>query len=71
MATMIWIGALVSLLGLGGVVYSIVTVTRAKRANLSDEALRAKVGAMMPINLGSFFAAMLGLMMVLVGVLLG
>ncbi|WP_090159190.1 hypothetical protein [Loktanella sp. DSM 29012] len=71
MQTLIWIGAVVSVLGLCGVVYSIIIVARAKRADLTDAELRARIGAMMPINLGAFFSAMLGLMMVVVGILLG
>ena len=70
MIYLIWIGALLSLVGLAGVLYSIVGVTRARRAGLSDADLRARISKMMPVNLGAFFAAMLGLMMVLVGVLL-
>ena len=71
MTILVWAGAILSLIGLCGVVYSIVQVSRAKKANLPDAELRSRVGAMMPVNLGSFFAAMLGLMMVLVGTLLG
>jgi hypothetical protein len=37
---------------------------------LDDEALRAQIAKQMPINLAAFFSAMLGLMMVVVGVLL-
>ena len=71
MGLLIWAGAILSLIGLCGVVYSIVGVSRAKKAKLPDAELRARIGAMMPVNLASFFAAMLGLMMVLVGTLLG
>ena len=71
MPTLIVIGSLVSLIGLGGVIFSIVQVSRAKRANLDDAELRVRIGKMMPVNLGAFFAAMLGLMMIVVGLLLG
>lgn len=70
MTYLIWAGAFLSIAGLAGVLYSIVGVSRARRAGLSDADLRARIAAMMPVNLAAFFAAMLGLMMVLVGVLL-
>ena len=70
MIFLIWAGAIVSVLGLCGVLYSVTAVIRAKRAGLDDEALRAQIAKQMPINLAAFFSAMLGLMMVVVGVLL-
>lgn len=68
MAVLIWIGAAVSIIGLSGIVYSIVTVARAKRANLSDEELRARVSKVLPINMGALLFSVLGLMMVIVGI---
>ncbi len=70
MIYLIWIGAALSVAGLCGVVWSIVAVSRARRSGLADAELRLQIGRMMPVNLASFFAAMLGLMMVMVGVLL-
>ncbi|SEM51759.1 hypothetical protein SAMN04488003_101393 [Loktanella fryxellensis] len=70
MTVLIWVGAAISVLGLAGVVWSIVGVARARRQGLDDAALRARIGRMMPVNLASFMSAMLGLMMVLVGVIL-
>ena len=71
MTFLIWIGAIISVLGLEGVVYSVTAVIRARRAGLDDAALRVRIAQMMPVNLAAFLAAMLGLLMVLVGVLLG
>ena len=68
MAILIWIGAAISILGLTGILYSIVAVTRAKRAKLSDEELRARVAKVIPINMGALFLSVLGLMMVIVGI---
>lgn len=70
MTVLIWVGAAISVLGLAGVVWSIVAVARARRQGLDDAALRAQVSRMMPVNLAAFMSAMLGLMMVLVGVIL-
>ncbi len=68
MEFVVWGGTALSLLGLAGIVYSIVAVSRAKKAGLSDEDLRARVGMILPINLGALFISMIGLMAVIVGV---
>jgi hypothetical protein len=71
MEIVVWVGAVLSVIGLSGIVYSIVAVTKAKRANLSDEELRARVSTIMPINLGALLVSMIGLMAVVVGVFFG
>jgi hypothetical protein len=71
MEWLVWIGAAISMTGLVGIVYSIVAVTSAKRAGLDDDALRARLTKILPINIGSLLFSILGLMMVVVGVLLG
>ncbi|WP_435310861.1 hypothetical protein [Primorskyibacter sedentarius] len=71
MDTLIWIGAAISLLGLIGLVWSIIKVARAKRASLTDEELRKAVQAVMPLNLGALFLSVIGLMIVIVGIFLG
>ena len=68
---LIWAGALISIVGLTGLVLSIVQVNRARRANLSDEELRAAVQKALPLNLGALFLSVIGLMLVIVGVFLG
>ncbi len=68
MEFVVWGGTALSLLGLAGIVYSIVAVSRAKKAGLSDEELRARVGMILPINLGALFISMIGLMAVIIGV---
>ena len=71
MEYVVWIGAVLSLIGLTGIAYSIVIVVKAKRANLSDEELRAKISKMLPINLGALLLSTIGLMAVVIGVVLG
>jgi len=71
MEILIWTGALVSMLGLAGLIRCIVLIARAKRQNLPDEALRARLKQVVPLNLGALFLSALGLMMVVIGVLLG
>lgn len=68
---MIWAGAVLSLLGLAGIVWCILRVNRARKAGLDDEALRAAVAAVLPVNLAALFLSMFGLMLVVVGVILG
>ncbi|MBM1631737.1 hypothetical protein JQV27_02730 [Sulfitobacter mediterraneus] len=67
----IWSGAALSLLGLVGLVWCILKVTRAKRAQLDDEAMRAVLQSALPLNLGALFLSVIGLMMVVVGIFMG
>ncbi|MFT4917225.1 MAG: hypothetical protein ACI9ND_001359 [Yoonia sp.] len=71
MEWLVWIGASLSTIGLVGIIYSIVAVTSAKRAGLDDDALRARLTKILPVNIGSLLVSILGLMMVVVGVILG
>jgi hypothetical protein len=71
MDIVIGIGAALAVIGLVGIIYSIVMVTRAKRAKLSDADLRARIGAILPINLGALLVSVIGLMTVVIGVMLG
>ena len=71
MEWLVWIGAALSTIGLVGIIYSIVAVTAAKRAGLDDDALRARLTKILPVNIGSLLVSILGLMMVVVGVILG
>lgn len=71
MDILIWSGAAVSLVGLIGLVLSIVKVNKARKAGLNDEELRAAVQRVLPLNLGSLFLSVIGLMMVILGIFLG
>ena len=71
MEIIVWVGAALSVVGLCGIVYSIVAVARAKRENLPDEELRARISKILPINLAALFISMIGLMAVIIGVMLG
>lgn len=66
----IWGGASLSLIGLVGLVWCIIFVARAKRGNLTEDELREKLRKALPINLGSLFLSMIGLMLVIVGIFL-
>jgi hypothetical protein len=71
MEWMIWAGAAVTLLGIGGLLACILSVARARRASLSDEALKARLQKVIALNLGALFLSAIGLMMVVVGIFLG
>lgn len=68
MQWVIWAGALLSGIGLLGLVLSIVKVAKARKANLSDEDLRNAVQKVVPLNLGSLFLSVIGLMVVMLGI---
>lgn len=70
MQALVWIGAIMSVIGLAGLLYSIFLVNKAKKASQSDEELRDAIKAAMPINLGALFLSTLGLMCVIVGLFL-
>ena len=71
MEILVWVGAGISVLGLIGLVWCIAKVASAKRAGLSDEALRDAVKRVVPINMGALMLSVLGLMMVIVAISLG
>ena len=68
MENLVWVGAAVSLLGLVGLVVSIMRVSKARKSGLSDEELRAAVQKVLPLNLGSLGLSVIGLMIVIVGI---
>lgn len=67
---LIWLGAAVSCVGLAGLLWCIVTVARAKRAGLDDDALRQRVRRVLPVNLAALLTSALGLIVVVVGIML-
>ncbi|MGA1233574.1 MAG: hypothetical protein EBR73_06565 [Rhodobacteraceae bacterium] len=71
MEILVWVGAGISVVGLIGLVWCIAKVASAKRAGLSDEALRDAVKRVVPINMGALMLSVLGLMMVIVAISLG
>ncbi len=70
MEYLIWAGAVVSLLGVAGILASVLTISRARRAGLDDAGLRVKLRRAVSLNLGALFVSVIGLMMVVVGVTL-
>lgn len=71
MTVLIWIGTAAALAGVAGLVACILTVMRARRAALPDEAMRATLRRVVTLNLASLGLSALGLMCVVAGIMLG
>jgi len=70
MEILIWIGTILSLLGLLGLLWCIKTVLRAKKAAISDEELRMSLQKVVPFNMAALFLSAIGLMLVILGIML-
>ena len=68
---MIWSGAALSMIGLAILVWCIVRVAKARRANLSESEMRATLQSVLPVNMGALFLSAIGLMLVVLGIILG
>jgi hypothetical protein len=70
MEILIWIGSILSVLGLVGLLWCIKTVLRAKKAAVSDEELRVSLQKVVPFNMAALFLSAIGLMLVILGIML-
>lgn len=70
MGNLIWIGALVTVLGLAGLVWCILKVQKARKDELDDAAMTARLQKVVAINMGALFLSAIGLMMVVLGIIL-
>tara|TARA_Y100001954_G_scaffold157850_1_gene167589 strand:+ start:256 stop:468 length:213 start_codon:yes stop_codon:yes gene_type:complete len=70
MEILIWIGSILSLLGLVGLLWCIKTVLRAKKAAVSDKELRVSLQKVVPFNMAALFLSAIGLMLVILGIML-
>lgn len=68
--TLVPIGTLLTCLGLVGLAWCIYSAAKAKRADLSEEDMQARLQRLLAINAGSVALAGLGLMAVVVGLVL-
>ena len=71
MDMLIWAGALVSLIGVAGLIYCVFQATRARRDTTDDAALKARLQALVAMNMAALAISAIGLMMVVIGILLG
>ena len=70
MELVVWIGAAIAAAGLAGLVWCIFAVARARRSQLSDEQMRARLRQAVTVNMAAFLTSVLGLILVVVGVIL-
>ena len=70
MEILIWIGSILSLLGLAGLLWCIKTVLRAKKTAGSDDELQMSLQKVVPFNMAALFLSAIGLMLVILGIML-
>ena len=70
MELLIWIGSILSILGLVGLFWCIKTVLTAKKNATSDEQLRDSIQKIVPLNMAALFLSAIGLMIVVLGIIL-
>ena len=70
MTLLIWAGAVLSLGGVGGLIWCIVLALKARRAGLTDDAMRARLQHIVTLNMIALGVSALGLMLVVAGILL-
>lgn len=71
MATLVYVGTALALIGMLTLGYCIWAAVAAKRAGLDDAALRARLQRIVTINMGALLVSVLGLMSVVAGIFLG
>lgn len=64
------IGITLTVLGLAGIVWTIVAVARARRSGLDDEALRGRMQRILPVNIAALMMSLMGLGAVVVATIL-
>jgi hypothetical protein len=70
MEMIVWIGAALTLVGIGMLVWCIVSVAKAKRAGLAETELKTRLQKIVALNLGALAISAIGLMTVIVGIVL-
>jgi hypothetical protein len=68
---LIWTGAVISLVGVAGLLWCIVLAMQTRRGGLAEDVLRAKLQKVVFLNVGALGISALGLMLVVMGILLG
>ncbi len=68
---LIWGGTALTVAGLAGLVWCILTAARAKTRGLDDTAMRAVMRRVVMVNMAALAASVFGLMFVVLGIMLG
>lgn len=67
---LIWAGAALTIAGLTALIWCIVTVIRARRKGLADDAMRKKLRGVLAVNMAALMVSIFGLMAVILGIIL-
>jgi hypothetical protein len=70
MEVIVWIGAALTLAGVGMLLWCIVSVAKARRAGLAEDALKARLQRIVALNLAALGVSGLGLATVILGIVL-
>lgn len=71
MDILVWVGALISLVGVAGLGWCVVMALRARNSGLPDDEMRTALQKVVVFNMGALGISALGLMMVVMGLFLG
>jgi hypothetical protein len=71
MQALVWIGAALSLAGVGGLIWCILLALRARRSGMEDDAMRAALQRVVVLNMAALGISAIGLMCVVAGIILG
>jgi len=71
MQALIWAGAALTLIGVGGLGYCVLLAMRARRSGQEDAAMRATLQRVVVLNMAALGVSALGLMLVVLGIFLG
>ena len=69
--SLVWIGALLAVLGMGLLGYCVAVAVRARRAGLTGTAMEARLRKLVAVNLAALGLSAIGLGLVAVGLMLG
>ena len=70
MQILVWIGAILTLLGVVGLIWCVLIAVRAKREGLGDAAMKARLQKVVALNMGALALSAIGLMCVVLGLIL-
>ena len=70
MTGIVWFGAALALAGIATILWCIHTIRQAQKSALSDIEMRLKLEKAVPLNSVAIFVAIIGLMIVVIGLLL-
>ncbi|MEM9844287.1 MAG: hypothetical protein AAF965_05765 [Pseudomonadota bacterium] len=70
MTILIWLGASVTLGGLALLVWCIIKLFQLRRAGHDEDAMKASMQRLVPLNTGALLLSVLGLMLVVLGIVL-